>query len=166
MLQRVDNDLIIVFSCSIGSVCIELSLTNGATSPVPFVFIMLPTTTFLMSYFLITSIYLSISLNVILYKNMISNYYNIKVSKKPYTALCVDVFSEEDGLVILSDRSWMTDKGKYNSISGEFTPFVENISEDYVSKINTIVYQKFTMSSLLLSTKNGSYIDYYARLGL
>lgn len=77
-----------------------------------------------------------------------------------------DVFSEEDGLVILSDRSWITDKGKYNSISGEFTPFVENISEDYVSKINTIVYQKFTMSSLLLSTKNGSYIDYYARLGL
>jgi len=77
-----------------------------------------------------------------------------------------DVFSEEDGLVILSDRSWITDKGKYNSISAEFTPFVENISEDYVSKINTIVYQKFTMSSLLLSTKNGSYIDYYARLGL
>ena len=34
--------------------------------------------------------------NVILYKNMISNYYNVKVSKKPYTALCVDVFTEEE----------------------------------------------------------------------
>ena len=34
--------------------------------------------------------------NVILYKNMISNYYNIKISKKPYTALCVDIFTEEE----------------------------------------------------------------------
>ena len=34
--------------------------------------------------------------DLILYQNMISTYYNIKISKKPYTALCVDVFSEEE----------------------------------------------------------------------
>ena len=27
---------------------------------------------------------------------MISNYYNFSISKKPYTALCVDVFTEEE----------------------------------------------------------------------
>lgn len=36
------------------------------------------------------------NVNVVLYKNLISNYYNVKVSKKPYTALCVDVFTEEE----------------------------------------------------------------------
>lgn len=36
------------------------------------------------------------NVNVILYKNMISNYYNVKISKKPYTALCVDIFTEEE----------------------------------------------------------------------
>ena len=34
--------------------------------------------------------------NVILYQNMVSKYYNIKISKKPYTALCVDIFTEEE----------------------------------------------------------------------
>lgn len=40
---------------------------------------------------------------VILYRNMISKVYNFRVNKKPYTALCIDVFSEdenENGLVI------------------------------------------------------------------
>ena len=34
--------------------------------------------------------------NVILYKNMVVKYYNVKISKKPYTALCVDIFTEEE----------------------------------------------------------------------
>ncbi|MCI8394274.1 MAG: aryl-sulfate sulfotransferase [Bacilli bacterium] len=34
--------------------------------------------------------------NVILYKNLISNYYEVIISKKPYTALCVDIFTEEE----------------------------------------------------------------------
>ena len=41
--------------------------------------------------------------NVVLYKFASSKYYNIKISKKPYTALCVDVFTEEEnenGIVV------------------------------------------------------------------
>ena len=60
-LHTFESESIISFSCSIGCVCIELSLTNGATSPVPFVFIILPTTTSFILYFFITSIYLFIS---------------------------------------------------------------------------------------------------------
>lgn len=72
-----------------------------------------------------------------------------------------DVFSQENGLVMLSDRSWITDKGKYNSITKKFTPFegVE-IEENYIESINELVYQKFSMSSLILSN------DYYSKLGL
>lgn len=55
--------------------------------------------------------------NVILYKNMISNYYNIKISKKPYTALCVDVFTEEEnenGLTVTKYINELDLKGKYS----------------------------------------------------
>ena len=55
--------------------------------------------------------------NVILYKNMISNYYNIKVSKKPYTALCVDVFSEEENEKGITVTKYINEddlKGKYS----------------------------------------------------
>ena len=77
-----------------------------------------------------------------------------------------DALSEEEGLVMLSNRSWINENGKYNSISGEFTPFKEGLPEDYVEQINMKVYQKFTMSSLLLYEKNGKYLDYYRKLGL
>lgn len=43
------------------------------------------------------------TVNVILYKNMQSKYYNVRISKKPYTALCVDILTDEEtenGLVI------------------------------------------------------------------
>ena len=77
-----------------------------------------------------------------------------------------DIFAEVDGLVIYSDRSWITDKGKYDAISETFTPFVEDVPDNYVDKINSDVYQKFTMSSLILTSKNGEYINYYGKLGL
>ena len=34
--------------------------------------------------------------NIMLYQNFRSYIYQMKISKKPYTALCVDVFSEEE----------------------------------------------------------------------
>ena len=77
-----------------------------------------------------------------------------------------DALSEEDGLVMLSNRSWINENGKYDSISGKFTAFKDNLPEDYAEKTNKKVYQKFTMSSLLLYEKNGKYLDYYSKLGL
>lgn len=77
-----------------------------------------------------------------------------------------DALSDSEGLVILSDRSWINENGSYNSITGVFTPFKDNLDDDYVSKINHDVYQRFTISSLILSKSNGQYIDYYRRLGI
>lgn len=72
-----------------------------------------------------------------------------------------DIFSEIEGLAILSDRSWVSDKGKYNSVSKEFISNTnEEVSKEYIEKINTEVYQKFSMSSLILDN------DYYKKLGL
>ena len=69
--------------------------------------------------------------NVILYKNMISNYYNIKVSKKPYTALCVDVFTEEENENGINVTKYINEddlKGKY-SIYIEINGTIYNTKE-------------------------------------
>lgn len=77
-----------------------------------------------------------------------------------------DALSDAEGLVILSDRSFINEFGSYNSITGKYTKFKENVSNDHIEKLNHEVYQRFTMSSLLLYEKNGVYLDYYRKLGL
>ncbi len=70
---------------------------------------------------------------VLLYKNMKAKYYNIPVSKKPYTALCVDVFTEEEdenGLVVTKYINEDGLKGKY-SIYLEIDGTLYN-TEEYV----------------------------------
>ena len=54
--------------------------------------------------------------NIILYQNLISNYYYTRISKKPYTALCVDLNTEEDsnGLSITKYINQEGLKGKYS----------------------------------------------------
>ena len=69
---------------------------------------------------------------------------------------------DEEGLVILSDRSWISDRGTYNSIKGVFTPFDEEaeLPEGYLDEINARVNARFKMSNLILSN------DYYNHIGL
>jgi phosphoglycerol transferase MdoB-like AlkP superfamily enzyme len=73
-----------------------------------------------------------------------------------------DIFSKEEHIVILSDRSWITDKGTYNSVTGKFTPFnkKEKVSQSYIKKINSTVNKKVSMSTLILDK------DYYKAVGL
>ena len=77
-----------------------------------------------------------------------------------------DALSDSEGLVMLSDRSFINKNGSYNSITGEYKSFKSDVSNEYVDNMNYEVYQKFTMSSLLLYEKNGVYLDYYRKLGL
>lgn len=67
-----------------------------------------------------------------------------------------DILSDSDPIVIFSDRSFITDKGRYNSLTEQFTPNEGvTVEEGYVDKINTIIYKKYQMSSLILEN------DYY-----
>ena len=70
-----------------------------------------------------------------------------------------DILSDSKPLVIFSDRSFITDKGRYNAITGEFIPNegVE-IEEGYVDKISKVIYQKYQMSRLILEN------DYYRKV--
>ena len=70
-----------------------------------------------------------------------------------------DILSNASPLVIFSDRSFITDKGKYNAITQEFIPNENTeIEEGYVQKINNIIYKKYQMSRLILEN------DYYRKI--
>lgn len=59
--------------------------------------------------------------NVVLYSGMKLKYYDYKISKKPYTALCVDVFTEEEnenGIVV---TKYINGAG----LSGKYSVFIE-----------------------------------------
>lgn len=69
-----------------------------------------------------------------------------------------DILSDSSPLVIFSDRSFITDKGRYNAVTEEFIPNEGTEEDGYVDKINTIIYKKYQMSRLILEN------DYYRKI--
>lgn len=62
-----------------------------------------------------------------------------------------DIFAPEGNIVMLSNRSWITDIASYNAVTGEVTSFTGvKISDEYVDTVNTIVKQKFVYSVKIL----------------
>ena len=71
-----------------------------------------------------------------------------------------DILSNKEGLVLFHDRRWITSKGKYNAPENMFTTYIDNTDNDYAENINTIVYNKFLMSKLILEN------DYYSKINI
>ena len=62
-----------------------------------------------------------------------------------------DILSSSEGLVIFYNKSWITDKGRYNYLKKKFEPFGdEKVSLEYIDEINEIVKLKFQMSKLVI----------------
>ena len=70
-----------------------------------------------------------------------------------------DILSDNDGLVIFSNRSWITEKGRYDANKEEFIPNKGiEVDETYIDKINKEVANKFSISKLIVET------DYYSKI--
>ena len=69
-----------------------------------------------------------------------------------------DIMSNSDGLVIFSNRSFITDKGKYNAVTKKFESFGDEVSDDYIKGISSSIYNKYKYSKLILEK------DYYRYL--
>ena len=67
------------------------------------------------------------NVNIILYKNGSKKIYNVPISKKPYTALCVDVFTEEEKVSGIDVTKYINEEG----LSGKYSIYVE---------INNVIY--------------------------
>lgn len=71
-----------------------------------------------------------------------------------------DIFSNEEPIVVFSDRSWITNEGKYKKSEKEFYKNPgSNVDDEYVEKINNIVHNYFQVSRMVLDN------NYYAHLG-
>ncbi len=70
-----------------------------------------------------------------------------------------DILSDSSPLVVFNNHSFITEKGKYNSVTDEFTLFdgqeLEDVDE-YVSAMRKVVNNKFKISAQILDT------DYYS----
>lgn len=66
-----------------------------------------------------------------------------------------DLLSDSNGMVIFSNRSFITDLGRYNSLTRKFEPANDEVDDQYIEKMKQTVYNKFKYSKLILEN------DYY-----
>ena len=67
------------------------------------------------------------------------------------TIIGQDILSDNPGIAIFSNRSWVSDYGTYFSAQKNFVPNSDTLIEDnYVDNINKSVANKFTMSNLFV----------------
>jgi hypothetical protein len=70
-----------------------------------------------------------------------------------------DILSDKDSLIIFSNRSFITNKGRYDSITGSFkSNNGKEVSKDYISQINSEIYDKFYLSREIIEN------DYYRKI--
>lgn len=70
-----------------------------------------------------------------------------------------DIFSDSENLVIFSDHSFITEKGKYYSDIGRFISFTNNsVDKKYVDNIKKDIYSKYRISRLILENNYYEYL--------
>jgi len=73
----------------------------------------------------------------------------------------IDMFSDSEPLVIFNNRSFITDKGRYNSVTKEFTlndgvTMTDEEKDEYRKSISSEIERQFYYSAMILDT------DYYS----
>lgn len=82
------------------------------------------------------------------------NLFNVEYDSRLITGK--DIFAPNEGLVFFTDRSWISDKGRYNAATGKFIPSTdEEIPADYVKNMNSVVSSRINTSKLIME------YDYY-----
>lgn len=66
-----------------------------------------------------------------------------------------DLLSNSDGMVILDNLSWITDKGKYNSLNNKHS---DNLDNNYINNINNIIQNKIIFSRNMITYDGYRYI--------
>jgi len=85
------------------------------------------------------------------------NLFGIKYDSRLMTGR--DLLSDSDGIAIMKNHSWVTDKGTYFASSGKFVPKEgAEVESNYVKKINSIVTNRLNIARLIVKD------DYYKYL--
>ena len=67
-----------------------------------------------------------------------------------------DIFSNTSSPIIFHNRSFITEKGKYNALTNDFSGSVSN---EYINNIKNEMYYKFKISRLILENDYYQYLD-------
>jgi len=79
----------------------------------------------------------------------ISNLFGLEYDSR--LMMGTDIFAPEGNIVMLSNRSWITDVASYDAATGEVVSFTgAEVSDEYVDAVNAIVKQKFVYSVKIL----------------
>ena len=68
------------------------------------------------------------------------------------TIIGTDVFGNKDPFVVFGDRSWISQNGKYDANTGEYTAFENAKGEDDIDVLNNKCTNMFTISRMILDT--------------
>ena len=79
----------------------------------------------------------------------LSNLFGLEFDSRLYMGR--DVFSDSEPFVMFNNRSWITDKCSYNSVTGEVINFTdEEVTDEYVKKHKTDLNNRFKVSAMIL----------------
>lgn len=82
------------------------------------------------------------------------NLFDIEYDSRLFTGQ--DILSTSDGIAIMGNRSWVTDKGTYFAGNSKFVPKDDTVVEDdYITNMNNLVKNRLSIGKLII--KN----DYY-----
>ena len=83
----------------------------------------------------------------------IYNFFDIRYDSRFFAGS--DLLSNSDGMVILDNLSWITDKGKYNSLNNKHS---DNLDNNYINNINNIIQNKIIFSRNMITYDGYRYI--------
>ena len=69
-----------------------------------------------------------------------------------------DIFSNSEKIVIFSDRSWITNKAKYNYLTKKVIKLDNNVDKEYIASVNKIVNDKISVSKLIINSNYYKYL--------
>lgn len=71
-----------------------------------------------------------------------------------------DILSDSEQLVCFPDRSFISGKCIYNASNGSVTPLTdEEVTQEYLDNLSAIVYNKFSVSEMILNEDYYRYLD-------
>ncbi len=83
----------------------------------------------------------------------LANLFDLNYDPRYYTG--VDVFSDDETVVIFTNGSWITDKALYDSTTNTYKALIGELDQDYIAKVNKKVNDNFYVSDKILT------LDYF-----
>jgi len=69
-----------------------------------------------------------------------------------------DILSDSFGIAIMRNHSWITDKGMYYANTKNFVGNGEELPEDYINNVNTLVNNRLNIARLIMETNYYNYL--------